>query len=63
MMGESKPSIILTISGGVIETFVFGIVKVCENGKMVLKRRSDLSDDLKMRNLDSRGKNTEQRWS
>ena len=42
--------------GRVIETFVFGIVKVCENGKMVLKRRTDINEDFKLRNFDSRGK-------
>ena len=36
---------------------MFGIVKVCENGKMVLKRRTDLSEDSKIRNVDSHGRN------
>ena len=36
---------------------MFGIVKVCENGKMVLKRRTDLSEDSKIRDVDSRGRN------
>ena len=44
-------------SGRVIETFVFGIVKVCENGKMVLKRRTDINGDVKIGNVDTRGKN------
>ena len=35
---------------------MFGIVKVCENGKMVLKRRTDLSEDSKIRNVDSHGR-------
>ena len=39
-----------------IETFVFGIVKVCEDGKMVLKRRTDINEDFKLRNYSSRGK-------
>ena len=36
---------------------MFGIVKVCENGKMVLKRRTDLSEDSKIRAVDSHGRN------
>ena len=36
---------------------MFGIVKVCENGKMVLKRRTDLSEDSKIRKVDSHGRN------
>ena len=43
-------------SGRVIETFVFGIVKVCEDGKMVLKRRTDIDEDFKLRNFDKRGR-------
>ena len=43
-------------AGRVIETFVFGIVKVCEDGKMVLKRRTDITGDIKLRKFDSRGK-------
>ena len=51
-MGDGKR----VCGGRVIETFVFGIVKVCEDGKMVLKRRTDINDDFKLRNYDSRGK-------
>ena len=36
---------------------MFGIVKVCEDGKMVLKRRTDLAEDSKIRTADSQGRN------
>ena len=48
-MGDGKR----VCGGRVIETFVFGIVKVCEDGKMVLKRRTDINEDFKLRNYDS----------
>ena len=35
---------------------MFGIVKVCENGKMVLKRRTDLAEGSKIRKDDSGGR-------
>ena len=36
-------------SGSVVESFVFGIVKVCVNGKIELRRKQDVANDVTIR--------------
>ena len=37
------------LSGSVIESFQFGIVKVCVNGNIELRRKQDVANDVTLR--------------